>query len=104
MTTVYAKAFTFQRTPNAPTTRYVPIKLTSRYCYVQAGSRYLTRANVRNLILGKTQHALVRNDGTQQYPKQVRPIKAHVTGTRLRIGCHVFSNQSYATLRSWALA
>lgn len=87
----------------APSQRLVTHRLTEKRGYVPTGSRYITRTNMRNLFLRNTQYAIVRNDGRQRFPKQARPIKAHVTDTRLRIGCHVWSGINFIILRSWAL-
>lgn len=83
--------------------RVVTHQLTKTRGYCPTGSRYMTRANVRDLFLGRTQHAVVRNDGSQRYPKQARRVRAHLSTTRLRIGCHVWSGASFVALREWAL-
>ena len=83
--------------------RVVTHRLTKTRGYCPTGSRYLTRTNMRNLLTGQTVYAVVRNDGSQRFPKQARAIRAHVTCTRLRIGCHVWSGANFTTLQQWAM-
>jgi hypothetical protein len=78
-------------------------RLLTRRGYCVGGSRYMTRANVRALFQRRTTTAVVRNDGSQQFAKQARTMRAHLTNTRLRIGCHVWSGGNYTILRDWAL-
>lgn len=104
MSEIQAKVFQAPGGHRAPSQRIVTHRLLKTRGYCPTGSRYMTRANVRDLFLGKTQHAIVRNDGSQRYPKQARPIRIRLTNTRLRIGCHVWSGQNYVALKQWALA
>ncbi len=84
MTEIQAKVFR-----GAPSQRIVRHRLLKTRGYCPTGSRYITRANMLKLFSGETCHAIVRNDGSQRYPKQARSVRAQITGTRLRIGCHV---------------
>lgn len=102
--TVQARVFQGPGGRNAPPQRKVTHRLTKTKMYCPTGSRYMTRTNARKLFTGEMLYAFVRNNGTQRFPKQARPIRAHVTGTRLRVGCHVWSGESFQTLRAWALA
>lgn len=88
---------------SAPPNNLKTLRLTKEKMYVPTGSRYMTRADVRKLFLGEVKQATVRNDGSQHYPKQVRGIRAHVSTTRLKIGCHVWSGRDFTVLREWAL-
>lgn len=99
------KAKVFQRAGglNAPAQRNVEWHLTKTKGYCYRGSRYITRANARDLFLRKTKYAIVRNDGSQRFPKQARPMRAHLTETRLRIGCHVLSGTNFHIVKLWAL-
>lgn len=104
MSDIQAKVFQAPRGHAAPALRLVTHRLLKTRGYCPTGTRYMTRTNVRNLFLGKTQHALIRNDGSGIYPKQTRPMLARITRTRLRIGCHVWSGESFNILKAWALA
>lgn len=83
---------------------FVTHRLLKHKGYCPTGSRYMTRNNVRDLFLGKTNYAIVRNDGSQRYPKQARPIRAYISTSRMRIGCHVWSGDNFKTLKQWALS
>jgi hypothetical protein len=83
--------------------RVVTHRLLKRNGYCPTGSRYMTRANLRRVFMGETTEAIVRNDGSQRFPKQARPMRAHLTATRLRIGCHVWSGWNFLLLRDWAM-
>jgi hypothetical protein len=100
---IRAKVFQARGGHRAPSQRLVTHRLTKTRGYCPTGSRYMTRANVRDLFRRVTQYAIVRNDGSQRYPRQARPIRARVTETRLRIGCHVWSGRDLVILRIWAL-
>jgi hypothetical protein len=103
MTTIRANVFQSLGGHRGPAQRQVTHRLLKAKGYCPTGSRYITRANVRDIFLGKTTQAIVRNDGSQRFPKQARPIRAHVTGTRLKVGCHVWSGADYRALKEWAL-
>jgi hypothetical protein len=104
MSEIQARVFQAPGGHQAPPRRTVTHRLLKTRGYCPTGSRYITRANVRDVLQGKTQHAIVRNNGSERYKAQARPIRAHVTRTRLRIGCHVWSGQNFQTLQSWALS
>lgn len=103
MTAIQARVFQAPGGHRAPSQRIVTHRLTKYRMYCPTGSRYMTRTNARKLFWGETVYAFVRNDGSQRFPKQARAIRAHITATRLRIGCHVWSGQNFRTLRDWAL-
>lgn len=67
--------------------------------YMVAGSRYITRASVRDVLLGQSKH--LRGGSADPHAITRRP--ARVTKTRLRIGCHVFSGPNFRTIKEWAL-
>ena len=103
MIEIQAKVFQAPGGHRAPSQRTVTHRLLKTHAYCPTGSRYMTRANVRDLLLRRTEHAVVRNNGSQRFPKQARPIRAHLSPSRLRIGCHVWSGKDFQKLRQWAL-
>jgi hypothetical protein len=101
---VRAKVFQSRGGHRSPALRIVTHRLTKARGYCPTGSRYMTRANIRRVLMGLTAHAIVRNDGSGRYPKQARAIRAHVRSNRLRIGCHVWTGDNFRALADWALA
>jgi len=74
-------------------------RLVKNYGYMVAGSRYITRASVRNVLTGKS----VYLKGGSEAVNAVTKRRAHATHTRLRIGCHVFTGQNFKIIQKWAL-
>lgn len=68
--------------------------------YMTAGSRYITRASVRAVINGEALHLR----GGSADPHAIKLRRAHVSPSRLRIGCHVFSGKNFQIIKEWALA
>lgn len=98
MKTIQVTAFHRNR-PN----RVVTLRLTKTQMYVPTGSRYMTRADVRMLFLGQ-EHAIVRNNGKQIYRKdKVLRFRVHMSRSRMKIGCHIWSGKNFLALKEWAL-
>jgi len=70
--------------------------------YMVAGSRYVTRKSAAKVIRGESHKVWGGSEFTK--PGVWRWYAESDGETFLRLGCHIFRNENFRTIKEWALA